>query len=71
MGLLFVIINLVGLHRVSPGATGVASGLVNVGQQAGGSIGLASLCRTCSPAEERPDLPSGFGRRRCKRPATR
>jgi hypothetical protein len=41
LGLLFVIINLVGLHKVNSGDTGVASSLVNVGQQVGGSIGLA------------------------------
>ena len=43
LGLLFVIINLVGLHKVNPGDTGVASSLVNVGQQVGGSIGLAII----------------------------
>ena len=41
LGPLFVIINLVGLHKVNTGDTGVASSLVNVGQQVGGSIGLA------------------------------
>jgi hypothetical protein len=39
----FVIINLVGLHKVNSGDTGVASSLVNVGQQVGGSIGLAVI----------------------------
>ena len=34
-------IPLVGLTKVNPGDTGVASSLVNVGQQVGGAIGLA------------------------------
>ena len=41
LGPLFVVISLVGLHKVNTGDTGVASSLVNVGQQVGGSIGLA------------------------------
>jgi EmrB/QacA subfamily drug resistance transporter len=41
LGPLFVLINLIGLHKVKTGDTGVASSLVNVGQQVGGSIGLA------------------------------
>jgi EmrB/QacA subfamily drug resistance transporter len=41
LGLLFVTTNVVGLHKVSMGDTGVASSLLNVGQQVGGSIGLA------------------------------
>jgi EmrB/QacA subfamily drug resistance transporter len=41
LGPLFVLISLVGLHKVNTGDTGVASSLVNVGQQVGGSIGLA------------------------------
>ena len=41
LGLLFVPIPLVGLTKVSTGDTGVASSLVNVGQQVGGAIGLA------------------------------
>jgi len=41
LGLLFVPIPLVGLTKVNTGDTGVASSLVNVGQQVGGSIGLA------------------------------
>jgi hypothetical protein len=43
LGPLFVIINLVGLHKVNTDDTGVASSLVNVGQQVGGSIGLAVI----------------------------
>ena len=41
LGLLFVLIFLVGLTKVRNDDTGVASSLVNVGQQVGGSIGLA------------------------------
>ena len=41
LGLLFVPIPLVGLTKVNTGDTGVASSLVNVGQQVGGAIGLA------------------------------
>jgi EmrB/QacA subfamily drug resistance transporter len=41
LGPLFVIINLVGLTKVNSGDTGVASSLVNVGQEVGGAIGLA------------------------------
>ena len=43
MGLLFVPISLVALNRVPNNDTGVASSLVNTGQQIGGSIGLALL----------------------------
>jgi hypothetical protein len=41
LGLLFVPTSLVMLNKVNPGDAGVASSLVNVGQQVGGSIGLA------------------------------
>src|SRR5215467_9433623 len=41
LGPLFVLIFLVGLTKVDNNDTGVASGLVNVGQQVGGAIGLA------------------------------
>ncbi|HXC82767.1 MAG TPA: MFS transporter [Trebonia sp.] len=43
MGLLFVLVFLVGLTRVNNNDAGVASSLINVGQQVGGSIGLAIL----------------------------
>ncbi|HEX6448175.1 MAG TPA: MFS transporter [Trebonia sp.] len=43
LGLLFVPINLVGLTKVKTGDTGVASSLVNSGQQIGSSIGLAVI----------------------------
>jgi EmrB/QacA subfamily drug resistance transporter len=41
LGVLFVLSFLVGLTKVSANDAGVASSLVNVGQQVGGSIGLA------------------------------
>jgi EmrB/QacA subfamily drug resistance transporter len=43
MGLIFVPLSLVSLFRVADNDTGVASSLLNVGQQVGGSIGLAIL----------------------------
>jgi EmrB/QacA subfamily drug resistance transporter len=43
MGLVFVPLSLVSLTRVADNDAGVASSLLNVGQQVGGSIGLAIL----------------------------
>ena len=43
LGLLFVPMSLVSLTKVRNADTGVASSLLNVGQQVGGSIGLAIL----------------------------
>jgi predicted MFS family arabinose efflux permease len=43
MGLLFVPISLVALTKVPNSDTGVASSLLNVGQQVGGALGLAVL----------------------------
>ena len=43
MGLIFVPLSLVSLSRVADSDAGVASSLLNVGQQIGGSIGLAIL----------------------------
>jgi hypothetical protein len=43
LGLLFVPMSLVSLTKVNNNDTGVASSLLNVGQQVGGSIGLAIL----------------------------
>ncbi len=43
MGLLFVPLSLVALSRVANNDAGVASSLLNTGQQVGGSIGLAIL----------------------------
>ncbi len=43
MGLLFVPISLVALTKVADNDAGVASSLLNTGQQVGGSIGLAIL----------------------------
>jgi EmrB/QacA subfamily drug resistance transporter len=43
LGLVFVPVSLVILNRVTPGDAGAASSLTNIGQQVGGSIGLAVL----------------------------
>jgi EmrB/QacA subfamily drug resistance transporter len=43
MGLIFVPLSLVSLSKVADADAGVASSLLNVGQQVGGSIGLAIL----------------------------
>jgi EmrB/QacA subfamily drug resistance transporter len=43
MGLIFVPLSLVALSKVTDNDAGVASSLLNVGQQVGGSIGLAIL----------------------------
>jgi hypothetical protein len=43
MGLIFVPLSLVALAKVANNDTGVASSLLNTGQQVGGSIGLAIL----------------------------
>jgi EmrB/QacA subfamily drug resistance transporter len=43
LGLLFVPLSLVGMSKVAERDTGVASSMLNVGQQVGGSIGLAVL----------------------------
>src|SRR5580700_10099501 len=43
LALLFVTLSLVALNRVPEADSGVASSLLNTGQQAGGSIGLAVL----------------------------
>lgn len=43
MGLIFVPLSLVSLTKVADHDTGVASSMLNVGQQVGGSIGLAIL----------------------------
>jgi EmrB/QacA subfamily drug resistance transporter len=43
MGVMFVPLSLMAVSRVSPRDAGLASSLLNTGQQAGGSIGLALL----------------------------
>ena len=43
MGLIFVPLSLVSLTKVAHNDTGVASSLLNVGQQVGGALGLAVL----------------------------
>ena len=43
LGPLFVLLFLVGLTKVNTDDAGLASSLINVGQQVGGSVGLAVL----------------------------
>jgi EmrB/QacA subfamily drug resistance transporter len=43
LGMLFVPLSLAALTKVSPGDAGIASSLLNTGQQVGGAIGLAAL----------------------------
>src|SRR5439155_6776883 len=43
LGLVFVPLSLVALHNVAEQDSGVASSMLNVGQQVGGAIGLALL----------------------------
>jgi MFS family permease len=43
LGLVFVPLSLVALHKVADQDSGVASSMLNVGQQVGGAIGLALL----------------------------
>jgi EmrB/QacA subfamily drug resistance transporter len=43
LGIVFVMTNLVGMTHVGDSDTGVASSLINVGRQVGGSIGLAII----------------------------
>ena len=43
LGMLFMPLSVVALSRVQPAVAGVASSLLNTGQQVGGSIGLAVL----------------------------
>ena len=63
LGLLFVPMALVSLTKVRNADTGMASSLVNVGQQVGGSIGLAHpRHRRLERGGEQPAVPDG-GRR--------
>ena len=75
IGLVFVPASLVALSSVAPADSGVASSLLNTGQQVGGSIGLAVLGTVAwtvvanrvhdhgaQPAATRHDLATGFGR---------
>ena len=55
LGLLFVPMSLVSLTKVRNADTGVASSLLNVGQQVGGSIGLAILGTVAWSTRARPD----------------
>ena len=73
LGLLFVLIFLVGLTKVSNNDTGVASSLVNVGQQVGGSIGLAVLGTVAwsAVASSLRSQAAAAARAGCTRPAPR
>jgi hypothetical protein len=50
MGSMFVPITLAAVNGVDPDDTGVASAMLNVGQQVGGTLGLASLVTVASHA---------------------
>ncbi len=50
MGSIFVPITLAAVSAVAPEDTGIASAMLNVGQQVGGTIGLASLTTVASHA---------------------
>jgi EmrB/QacA subfamily drug resistance transporter len=75
IGMVFVPASLVALSSVAPADSGVASSLLNTGQQVGGSIGLAVLGTVAwtvvanrvhdhgaQPAATSHDLATGFGR---------
>jgi hypothetical protein len=64
--LLFVTLSLVALNRVAEADSGVASSLLNTGQQLGGSIGLA-LLGTVAWTVGRPQHPRPGRRRRAGR----
>jgi len=51
LGMLFVVVYLVGLTKISSSDAGVAASLVNVGQQVGGAIGLAVVGTVAWSAE--------------------
>ena len=67
LGLVFVPLSLVALHNVAEQDSGVASSLLNTGQQVGGAIGLAVLgtspgARSPTPsAQDAPARPSPAG----------
>lgn len=48
LGLTFVTVTIVGVRGVAPQDTGIASGLLNTGQQVGGALGLAALASVAS-----------------------
>jgi EmrB/QacA subfamily drug resistance transporter len=50
MGSIFVPITLAAVSEVAPQDTGIASAMLNVGQQVGGTVGLASLTTVASHA---------------------
>ncbi|HLI25408.1 MAG TPA: MFS transporter [Acidimicrobiales bacterium] len=59
MGLLFVPITITAVSGVEPSDSGIASAMLNVGQQVGGTIGLSALVTVFS-AGFRGDVRSGF-----------
>ena len=66
LGLVFVPLSLVALHNVAEQDSGVASSLLNTGQQVGGAIGLAVLgtvAWTTVADSVRTQVASGGGRR--------
>jgi hypothetical protein len=58
MGIAFIPLTTLGISGVDPKDAGAASGVVNVSQQVGGSLGLAILVNLF---ESQPDLASGVG----------
>jgi EmrB/QacA subfamily drug resistance transporter len=52
MGSIFVPITLAAVSKVAPQDTGIASAMLNVGQQVGGTLGLASLVTVASQASK-------------------
>ena len=79
LGLLFVPLSLVALTRVRDQDAGLASSLLNTGQQVGGSIGLAVLgtvawtavANSAQPAPRRPPWPRPGPAIRCTGPPRR
>jgi hypothetical protein len=62
-GAAFVPLTAAGLHGVEPRHAGAASGLVNVAQQLGGSLGLAVLVTVFGAASQNAaDVPASAGR---------
>ena len=60
-GLAFVPLTAASLDGVEPADAGAASGLVNVMQQVGGSLGLAVLVTIFGAATDHPHVPAGTG----------
>src|SRR5207237_7623342 len=60
-GIAFVPLTAAGLHGVRPQLAGAASGLINVTQQVGGSLGLAVLVTVFGSASRNADSPVHAG----------